>query len=389
MIINNFWNKIKVIVDNAPGLTIGLKDKVTSGELYIYHGKTSDMDNANVVDSDTRFDLASVTKLPTALRLLKAHEMGHLDLSKPVKFYAPQYHNIDGSLLDVSKFYYQINTDGRLDTASSKEELEKRLLESKAVLENTFVYSDIPYIILGEVLNNIGDNFDNVFHDELGMIKTSYDVRNKIITGGNRDSLDSIHDPKAQKMKEYGYKEMGHAGLYSTSSDLVKLGDSLLPGSSFLSDDSIAKLRTPSRGEGKYYNVKSETFKNKNRGMGVYIQTENGIRESDISIDSSRDAFAASGTTGPYILVDPTNNFTFNYLTNPYSQEGGAPVVNYGGQEEKWAGLTNVIKEELMNLVYELRFAANVYDSLAKEKNSEDISVLNEQTFKSNRTVRR
>lgn len=387
-IINNFWNKIEVIVRNTPGLTIGIKDNNTNGELYLYNGTISD-NNPTKVDENTMFDLASVTKLFTAASLLKEQENGKLDLTKNVSDYVPKYNGVNAPVIDVAKFYYQINTDGRLDTAQNSDELKQRLYNSKIVDENTFIYSDIPYIILGEVLQSIDSNFSDIFQKELDMINTSYDTRNRIITGGNIDSLDKIHDPKAQKMKEYGFNNLGHAGIYSTSKDLVKFGVNLLPNSNFLSKNSIVTLRTPSKGESQFVSRKTGELTNKNRGMGVYIQTDKGIKQSDIAINSSKEAFASSGTTGPYILVDPTNNFTFNYLCNPYSQNGGAPIVNINGVDKKWAGLTNIIKEELINLVYELRYATNVFETLSKVMNSENLANETEEVFKGNKSIRK
>ena len=254
-IINNFWNKIDTVIKNTPGLTIGIKDNNTNLELYLYYGKISD-NNSTKVDENTLFDLASVTKLFTAISLLKEQEQGNIDLSKNVNNYAKQYNNINAPIIDVAKFYYHINTDGRLDTALNRNDLKQRLYNCKIVNKNTFLYSDIPYIILKDVLQSIDSNFYNIFQKELGMINTSYDIRNKIITGGNIDSLDKVHDPKARKMIEYGFNNLGHAGLYSTSKDLVKLGINLLPTSNFLSKDSIINLTTPSKNERQYFNEK-------------------------------------------------------------------------------------------------------------------------------------
>lgn len=388
-IINNFWEKIEIIVKNTPGLTIGIKDNRTNGELYIYHGKISSLPNSQSVDENTLFDLASVTKLFTAVSLLKEQEKGNLDLSKPINYYDKRYKNIDKTIEDIAKFYYQINTDGRLDSATSKEELTTRLYNSKVVKENTFLYSDIPYIILKDVLQSIGNDFSSIFEKELNMINTSYNTRKKIITGGNFNNLNKIHDPKAQRMKELGLPNMGHAGLYSTSKDLVKLGNNLLPTSSFLTKQSLDTLTTPSHNERQFINPENNELKNKNRAMGVYIQTDKGISQSDISIASSKEAFASSGTTGPYILVDPTNNYTFNYLCNPYSQKNRVPIININGEDKRWGGATNIIKEELMNLVYELRYITNIYEKLGIINNSAYIINATYKLLKSTKSIKK
>lgn len=78
-IIDNFFTKIGLIVKNTPGLTIGVRDVVSNGELYIYYGKISSDIGAKKIDYDTRFDLASVSKLFTAISLLKKQEEGKID----------------------------------------------------------------------------------------------------------------------------------------------------------------------------------------------------------------------------------------------------------------------------------------------------------------------
>lgn len=236
-------------------------------------------------------------------------------------------------------------------------------------------------------MKKTGDFGLSYFQEELGMIRTSYDVRNRIITGGNYGSLDQIHDGKVQKMTEFGLSNPGHAGVYSTSEDLIKLGENLLPNHDFLSKKSFETLTTPSRGEYQY--IKDGNLVNKNRAMGVYIQTDKGITQSDIAIQTSKEAFASSGMTGPYILIDPKNNFTFNYLCNPYSKEGGCVPININGEEKRWCGASNIIKEELVNLVYELRLASNIYKRLAFELEKDNLAREEEEVFETKKAIRR
>ena len=374
-IINNFLSKINIIIKNTPGLTIGINDENTNNQIYLYYGKISDKSNQKI-DKNTLFDIASVTKIFTAIALLKEQEIGNIDLSKNINYYNSKYKNMDKSLEDISKFYYQINISKKLENTNSKEELKDILYNAYCVDENTFLYSDIPYIILGDILNSINPYFIKTFQKELNMINTSYITKNKIITGSNINSLNKIHDPKAQKMKELGLTNMGHAGIYSTSEDLVKLGTSLLPKHNFLTQKSLITLTTPSHNEKQYLNRKTNELTNKNRAMAVYIQTDKGIKECDMPYTSSRKSFAISGTTGPYMLVDPINNYTLNYLCNPYSQENGKPIININNEDKNWNSATNINKEELINLVYELRYTTKVFETLAKVYNKE--STINE-----------
>ena len=386
-IIDYFFTKIDLIVKNTPGLTIGVKDVISNGELCIYYGKTSDKINAKKIDEDTRFDLASVSKLFTAISVLKCSEKGKLKLQDPVHKYNNKFVNLKNiSIEDTAKFYYQINTDGRLDVVDSREQLLSNLYNSTVVKSNTQVYSDIPYIILGEVLNSVGNPFEDIFHKELGLIRTDYDTQNATITGGNYDSLNSIHDKKAQRMIDYGFEKPGHAGIYGTSEDLNKLGSALLR-EGFLTEESKKILTTPAQNERQF--EKEGKLVNRNRGMGVYIQTEKGITESDIAIQASKDTYATSGTTGPYMLIDPLNKFTFNYCCNPYSKEGGCVPIMVNGQQKRWSGVSNIIKTELVYLVYELRFAYNIYRNIAITLDDANLAQEVENVFGSKHVVRK
>ena len=135
-IIDYFFTKIDLIVKNTPGLTIGVKDVISNGELCIYYGKTSDKINAKKIDEDTRFDLASVSKLFTAISVLKCSEKGKLKLQDPVHKYNNKFVNLKNiSIEDTAKFYYQINTDGRLDVVDSREQLLSNLYNSTSSIK--------------------------------------------------------------------------------------------------------------------------------------------------------------------------------------------------------------------------------------------------------------
>ena len=56
------------------------------------------------------------------------------------------------------------------------------------------------------------------------------------------------------------------------------------------------------------------------------------------------------------------------------------------GEEKRWAGASNIIKEELVNLVYELRFARNIFKTISLVN---DINKEIQQVFESKNVIKR
>ena len=219
-IIADYLKTLKGIGMLVPGLSTGIKDAKSGVSIYTYDGKTA-YDGVDI-DENTRFDLASSTKLFTSIEALKLAEEGKFDLDKLVSEYKNgKYVNLDIPVEKMSKFYYDLRTDGRLDEKNlSLEELQRRLSLTSIAKEKTFVYSDIPFIILKDIMPDADEYFKKSFNEEMNLLQTSYDRSFGVLTG-MRDN-ETVNDPKARVMERYSLNP-GHAGIFSTSKDLVKL----------------------------------------------------------------------------------------------------------------------------------------------------------------------
>ena len=85
LITSNYLKTVKGIAQLVPGLSTGIKDAKSGVSIYTYDGKVK-KDGQNI-DENTRFDLASSTKLFTSLEALKLAEDGKFDLDKLVSDY--------------------------------------------------------------------------------------------------------------------------------------------------------------------------------------------------------------------------------------------------------------------------------------------------------------
>ena len=335
-IIADYLKVVKGIAMLVPGLSTGIKDVKSGVSIYTYDGKTKK--DGQLVDENTRFDLASSTKLFTTIEALKLAEEGKFDLDKLVSEYKDgKYRNLNIPVEKMAKFYYDLRTYGRLDEKGlqiSLEELQRRLTLTHIVKERTFVYSDVPFIILKDILPNSDWYFKKYFNEEMGLLQTSYDRNFGTLTGMREN--ETVNDSKARVMESYSIHP-GHAGIFGTSKDLVKLFESLKNG--FLSDESIIKMITPAldtpillNPDGTIMYKKNRDgytsgVQNINRGMAVYYKHPEGIRANEMVDSMGNESFATAGFTGTWATFDLKNGLTANILANPLSDENEREIV--------------------------------------------------------------
>lgn len=397
-LLADYLREISLVSRVVPGVSTAIKDNQKNIELYTYSGKVSK--TGSNIDEKTRFDVASITKLFVATEALKLEEDGKFSLEKDVSSYKNgRYKYLQIPAILMAKFYYSLRTDGRIDEDGlSLDEIQRRLISTKIVKSKTFEYSDIPYIILKDILPDSDYYFKKYFYDIMGLWDTGYENFG-ITTGGNEYALNEVHDPKARKLRKFGIKT-GHAGLFSTSYDLVKYFDNLVMG--FLSKSSLDKLITPALSDpylvedGKLVYKKNGSVQNVNRALAAYISHPDGFSATEVSPLLSPRAFSITGFTGGYATFDLDNGITANILTNPLSnlEERVIPYDEVIGSEgikhtEMWVkgrdikiladdGTTDIpyyqliqtLKEKQIELVLSLRLAKMVLgsDFLAKPK---------------------
>ncbi len=337
--IQNYMKAVSAISKLSPGFSAGLRDIKNDIVLNVYTGKKSDTINADLIDENSVFDVSSMTKLFTSILLLHEEKLGHIDLNKTFAYYNPFLKNLDIPIRNALKFGFNINTLGRIDENEiSDDERLKRLFSAHVKDDNTFIYSDIPYMLVpllfGETIEKATYNYLKKFYTfyrkELGLQNTGYSFINA--AGGTivskYDSVfnkfeymdNGLYDPKANIFEgRLGYIS-GHAGVTTNVLDLEKLFGFLSNG--LLSEDSLTDLVTSVRpGEKILLNeesnpiLRNDKYININRGMGVYINLGD-IRICDISSRCSVNAFAAEGSTGTYTFYDLANGFNACYLSN-------------------------------------------------------------------------
>jgi len=275
--------------------------------------------------TDTIFDVASLTKvIATSTAVMQLVEKGKLNLEDPVAKYWPEFKangkeeiTVRGFLTHYSGLRPALDSKPKwsgYDTALRMIEEEKPVLPPGT----SFIYSDINFIILGELVSRIsGEPLDVYCADHifkpLGMKDTGFKpstvLRPRIAPTqyqhGTKGKMlwGEVHDPTANSMGGVA----GHAGLFSTADDLAIFAQMVLDGGSrksvqILSSLMVEKMTTP----------QSPPDKMPLRGLGWNIDS------SLVSVGS----FGHKGFTGTGIWIDPVSNTYVIILTNRVHPKG-------------------------------------------------------------------
>lgn len=274
------------------------------------------------VSEDSLFDLASLTKLFTGLTVMRLHEEGLIDLTAPAARYAPQYTALNGATVDqLLGFEVLLTTPQRVDVQPDRKAglAQLRLAVASPQGTNRF-YSDMHAMVLGEVIEGAAgmplyEAFRRYILDPLGMGETYACVpperradcvscdREHRIEGARWILRQGVapgmpHDPKARLLSPDGAHLCGHAGLFSTRRDMVKLCQGVLAGK-VISPASLAAMARNRMGR-----ALPEGGHTQYLGSQCYVKHPNQ-HFSEIPVYMSDRAIGLSGFTGHHVSIDP------------------------------------------------------------------------------------
>jgi uncharacterized protein YbbC (DUF1343 family)/CubicO group peptidase (beta-lactamase class C family) len=304
--------------DKIPGavLLVGHKGQIGYRKAY---GSRALLPVKEPMTADTIFDLASLTKIvATTTGMMKLFEQGRVRIDDPVTNYLPEF---DGgqspvTIRDLMTHFSGLRPDLDLEPVWTGYEtgIRKALAEKPVNPPGTkFVYSDINFILLGEVVHRLSGLPENeylkqILFDPLGMKDSGYlpavGLKSRIApTEMEKDGAmlrGVVHDPTARYMEGVA----GHAGVFSTVDDLSKYCQMILDGGSGLfSPATIRKFTEPA----------SPLNQPILRGLGWDIQSPySGVRGELFPIGS----FGHTGFTGTSIWIDPSTQTYVVLLTN-------------------------------------------------------------------------
>ena len=287
---------------------------------------------------DTLFDLASLTKVvATTTSVMILLEEGKIRLSDRVSTFIPGFERygkqditIRHLMTHVSGLRPDLDLADQWTGSDTAIQLAMEEVPTQAPGER-FVYSDINYFLLGEIVHRVSgqtlDAFarDRVF-EPLGMKDTMFlppdSLRKRIaptesaaVNGSMSMLRGVVHDPTARRMGGVA----GHAGLFSTAGDLsifcrMLLGGGASHGMRILSPLTVAKMTTPVSAPGDR-NV---------RGLGWDIDSAYSANRGELLPIGS---FGHTGFTGTSLWIDPTTDLYVVFLSNRVHPDGKGDVT--------------------------------------------------------------
>ncbi|HEY0405015.1 MAG TPA: exo-beta-N-acetylmuramidase NamZ domain-containing protein [Pyrinomonadaceae bacterium] len=342
---------------------------------------------------DTIFDLASLTKVvATATSIMILIERGRVRLSDALTDYIPELkgegrERITLEMLLTHRSGFPADFD-LSDQWKGYDEAMKRLFREplKSAPGTRFLYSDINYIALGEVVRRASgltlDEFArrNIF-EPLKMRDTGFRPRAELLprvapTETRRGALSrldattdnpseagtmlrgEVHDPTAFRMDGVA----GHAGLFSTMDDLAVYCQMILNGGEYggariLSPMGVAAMTRP----------RAVTDEGEARSLGWDMTSSFAVNRGDIFPPGS---FGHTGFTGTSMWIDPASETFVIFLSNRLHPDGKGDVAALRGR------ISSIVAAAVLDTSVEQareqnsRFAAEVMTSLARMSSS-------------------
>jgi uncharacterized protein YbbC (DUF1343 family)/CubicO group peptidase (beta-lactamase class C family) len=323
---------------NLPGCVVAIGRTGGIGLLKTYGQRQVDP-SAEPMTDDTVFDMASLTKpIATATSIMILVERGEVRLRETVTTYLPEF--APGGKDEITIEQLLTHHSGLIpdNPLGDYEDGVETAWENIYALEprdkpgTKFVYSDVNFIVLGEVVRKV-TGYDvaefaaaNVFRP-LGMEETGYKpgevLRRRAAPTEQRDGewlRGEVHDPRAALLGGVA----GHAGLFSTARDLAIYCDAMLRGSRagdesprIMSRATLAEMIRPRDVAGNF------------RDLGWDNRSQYSTNRGELF---GPRAFGHGGFTGTSMWVDPNLDLFVIFLSNRLHPDGMGNVNPLAGR---------------------------------------------------------
>ncbi|HEX6987565.1 MAG TPA: serine hydrolase, partial [Planctomycetaceae bacterium] len=295
--------------------------------------------------TDTVFDMASLTKpVATATAVLRLVRDGKLSPDDPVAKHLPEFGRNGKEAITVAQLLTHtgglIPDNALRDYEDGPEKAWERICDLSPTAEpgSKFIYTDVGFIALGKLVERLSGKPLNEYAAEvtfgpLGMTETGYlpgdDLKRRAAAtdrNGGGWFKGEVHDPRAAKLGGVA----GHAGLFSTATDMATYATALLrllrdgkpgaqaPGSaSFLNPETAALMATP------------RDVPNGKRAYGWDVRSG---YSSNRGANFSDRAFGHGGFTGTAMWIDPELDLYVIFLSNRLHPDGQGTVNPLAGK---------------------------------------------------------
>jgi len=233
---------------------------VTNGKID-YHTAVgiADRNKGTLIQKENKFKIASVTKVFTAVMIMKLCDEGLLDLSQTIGKYYPEYKGEARDKVTIHQLLtYSSGIENQLESLGMQPYQSLKTIDEFIVaycsgkLVNTpgekSTYSNTEYVILHKILENVtGKHYDELLKEmiltPLGMNNSNcakFELNNLLVPNYTFDPNTSTFNPDPTYFCENYF---GSANLFATAEDLLLFSNGLF-GNKLLSDKSLKKMLT-------------------------------------------------------------------------------------------------------------------------------------------------
>lgn len=363
MLISKIDSIAKSGIDSSayPGceIMVARKGTVIFHKCYGFHT----YERKTPIDESDMFDLASVTKVSSATpALMLLNSAGAFNPDEKLGNYLPDFRRSNKSdmvLRDMLahqaglvawipfwKKTVRNNGEFKARTFSSecsgryplkvaqglyihknyRNKIFKEIRKSPVSSEKKYLYSDLTFIIMPEVIERLaGDKWYKLVEDSLYRKIGAFDICfNPYLSYPPERIVPTEHDSLFRKQQLHGTVHdegasmlggiSGHAGLFATANDLMKLMELYRRMGNYGGEQLISEEVMK-----EYTRVQFPENKNR-RGLGFDKPlTDNAFRpprETYPSRGASPESFGHSGYTGTFVWIDPVYEISYVFLSN-------------------------------------------------------------------------
>jgi uncharacterized protein YbbC (DUF1343 family)/CubicO group peptidase (beta-lactamase class C family) len=301
------------------------------------YGRRSLQPVAEPMTVDTVFDLASLTKpLATASSVMLPLEQGKVRLAERVGQHLPEFGQNGKERISVEQLL--LHTSGLVadnpeaDYADGPAKALERICRLAPVVQpgTRFTYSDVNYIVLGELVRKLsGQGLDafatqHLYHP-MGLRDTTFRPGPSLAERAaptqqrqGRWMRGEVHDPRAFLLGGVA----GHAGLFSTADDLAVFAQMFLDGgrvgSRQILSPAAVRLMTTSR-----------PVPGGLQALGWDVNTSYSENRGELFPVGG---FGHTGFTGTSLWIDPQSRTAVVFLSNRVHPDGKGNVRRLRGQ---------------------------------------------------------
>lgn len=286
---------------------------------------------------DTVFDMASITKpVATATCIMLLVEQGRIGIDDPIADHLPEFASQEKGAVTIKQLL--LHTGGLIpdnplsDYQGGAGPATERLLGIGLDYPpgSKFRYSDVGFMVLAELVKRVtGDDVHafsrKTIFEPLGMTDSGFlpddTLRARAAATEQRDGrwmTGEVHDPRANALGGVA----GHAGLFSTASDLAVYAQMMINGGQYggvrvLAPETVETMTAA-------YSVPGGE-----RGLGWDKRSAYSSNRGATMTDS---AFGHGGFTGTVLWIDPQLELFVIFLSNRLHPDGRGSVNRLAGQ---------------------------------------------------------